>query len=403
MRRLSRITPLRSVRIKGVYGQTILDMHQQLTRILDKRQYGLGHVLAEPSVNTARGEILWYTRAEGEIRAFTSLSDDEKVAIQESLSTERDRIEAIAEGLKNTNQKERIADADGFLRALTLDALPVEALFLVGDQVVVTDWGCEQVDRSIPCVSLTAAAAPLPEPAPPPPAPPPPVPPVAEPAPIGWWRWLRWLLLLLLLLFLLTFLVRGCVPVGLNAQLPTLGGLLPAPPAPPSPQLMAEEQALRDEVQDLGRGLVEKAQTCAVPSTDERLAREGGEKGDINVSLTWNNYNDLDLIIETPDGQRISYENKTDTSGGALDIDMNAGNDNRDQSPIENIRWANGAPPGEYKVYVLLYDIAPESNSQPFTPYTVTVTVHGQEQIHSGRITRNQRRQPVLVTTFTVP
>lgn len=410
MRRLTRATPLRSVRVKGVYGQTILDMHQQLTRLLDKRQHGLGHFLAKPSVNNARGEILWYTRAEGEIRRYDDLSEEEQARLRGRLAAKRERVEAIAGDLAASDNRDRAADAASFLRALTLDTLPSEALYLVGGEPVVTDWGCDQVEHSTKLVALTAAAAAVPEPEPAPPPPPlPPSPVAAAPVavaaaygPIGWWRWLRWLLLLFLLFLLFAFLLRGCAPIGLTAPWPTLGGVLPPMPAAVSVGQLEQEENLRAELADLGAGLSEQAQACVAPSAEDRLARKGRTKGVVNVSLTWNNYNDLDLIVRPPVGEAIYFQNKNGVNGGFLDIDMNSGT-RREAQPIENIKWETEAPPGKYEVSVVLYDIAPGTPGPATTPYTVTVTVHGDEQTFNGTVSRDQKRQVQVVTHFTVP
>lgn len=426
MKRLNRTTPFKSVRVRGVYGQTILDMHQQLTRLLDKRRPGLGDVLAQPSVNKARGEILWYARGEGEVRGWDDLTPAEQEDLRVRLVAERAEIEAVAAAMQASDDRDKAADAAGFLKALTLDALPPESLFLVGGRPVVTDWGCEPVERPSRLVPLTAVAAAAPPPMPEPePAPEPrPLPeaaaaaaPVAEavvvrrPAP-AWWGWLRFLLLLLLLLLLFAVLLRGCTPIGLSAPFPTLGGMLPPMPGVVTPDLLEREQALRGEIADLGGALSDQALTCSAPAPeapaadapteDARLAREGGSKGVLNVSLIWDNYNDLDLVVTPPDGQMIYFENKNGASGGFLDIDMNAGN-RRDRAPIENIKWEESAPPGEYTVEVLLYEVAPETGSQPTTPFTVTVTRDGQSETYDGEVHRNQRREKIFVTRFTVP
>ncbi len=439
MKRLNRSTPFKSVRVKGVYGQTILDMHQQLARLLDKRRPGLGDVLAQPSINKARGEILWYAQGEGEVRAYDDLTPDEQEDLRLRLIAERAEIEAVAAAMQASADRDKAADATGFLKALTLDALPPECLFLVGGRPVVTDWGCEPVERPSRLVPLTAVAAgptdespPAPPPALPEPAPADGIPILADPLPQplpavpaaavetrdapSWWGWLRALLLLLLLFLLLAVLLRGCAPLGLSAPFPTLGGLLPAVPAAVPPDLIEHERALRGEIADLGAALSETALTCqappepavepaALPDTppteEDRLAREGGSRGVLNVSLMWDNYNDLDLIVTPPDGRPIYFENKNG-GGGFLDIDMNAGN-RRDRAPIENIKWEGSAPPGDYAVEVLLYEIAPESASQDLTPFTVTITKDGQSETHTGAMRKDQRRQKIFVTRFSVP
>ena len=39
---------------------------------------------------------------------------------------------------------------------------------------------------------------------------------------------------------------------------------------------------------------------------DERLEREGGASGEVQISLVWDDYNDLDLHLFSPSGERIT-------------------------------------------------------------------------------------------------
>jgi hypothetical protein len=86
----------------------------------------------------------------------------------------------------------------------------------------------------------------------------------------------------------------------------------------------------------------------------ERVEAAGGryENNDIRVSLAWEGFTDLDLHGETPYGEHIYWSDKRGRrSGGYLDIDMNGGG-HRNPHPVENIRFATGAPNGRYRFYV---------------------------------------------------
>ena len=88
-----------------------------------------------------------------------------------------------------------------------------------------------------------------------------------------------------------------------------------------------------------------------------RVKEQGGmiEGCSIRASLLWNNHNDLDLHVITPDGEHISYSRKQARCGGYLDVDMNAGGI-RSMKPVENVRWKKGlAPAGRYRVFVQNY------------------------------------------------
>jgi hypothetical protein len=90
---------------------------------------------------------------------------------------------------------------------------------------------------------------------------------------------------------------------------------------------------------------------------DRRLTAAGAKTGDIQVSISWNNYNDIDVWLEyKSNAQMSSWINWMIRSNGVafLDVDMNY----RPQTnkPVENIYCAEGvAPFGVYNVYIQNY------------------------------------------------
>lgn len=84
--------------------------------------------------------------------------------------------------------------------------------------------------------------------------------------------------------------------------------------------------------------------------TDSVKARVKAAGGNINallrVSLSWFNYDDLDLHCATPRGDHIYYGDKR----GVLDVDMNAGGE-KSRTPVENLAFSS-LPDGTYRVYV---------------------------------------------------
>ena len=85
------------------------------------------------------------------------------------------------------------------------------------------------------------------------------------------------------------------------------------------------------------RQVVEVAQPVL---TDEDLQRRldtaGASSGEVQISLTWNNRNDLDLQCVEPSGERIDGYNQASPSGGVLDVDMNT----TDESSMTREAWA---------------------------------------------------------------
>lgn len=90
-------------------------------------------------------------------------------------------------------------------------------------------------------------------------------------------------------------------------------------------------------------------------SIKERVKRAGGKvDGDVRCSLSWFNYDDLDLHMVEPNGNTIYYGSKNSYQNrGQLDVDMNAGGGTTRQ-PVENIYYLDRKfmQPGIYTLMV---------------------------------------------------
>jgi hypothetical protein len=111
-----------------------------------------------------------------------------------------------------------------------------------------------------------------------------------------------------------------------------------------------------------------------------RLSRENAQTGKIQVSLKWDNRNDLDIHLIEPSGNRISYRNKISRAGGILDVDMNAGEDESNK-PIENIYYGLNAPAGHYRIVVDFYNKKTGIQNNRFS---VLLGVNGSYHVFSG-------------------
>lgn len=105
-----------------------------------------------------------------------------------------------------------------------------------------------------------------------------------------------------------------------------------------------------------------------------RVEGAGGryENNEIRCSLIWEGYTDLDLHCQTPNGEHIYFGNKRARSGGWLDVDANGGRATT-AHPVENIRWSQNAPWGQYQFYV--HNFCERGNGT--TPYKVELEVDG--------------------------
>jgi len=95
----------------------------------------------------------------------------------------------------------------------------------------------------------------------------------------------------------------------------------------------------------------------------ERVKAAGGrvEGASLRVSLSWGNFDDLDLHAYEPAGRgaaamggHIYFGARQGWTGGRLDVDMNAGRGTT-RTPVENIVWTSRVPDGAYRVSVHNY------------------------------------------------
>ena len=90
-------------------------------------------------------------------------------------------------------------------------------------------------------------------------------------------------------------------------------------------------------------------------SFKEKVKAAGGNvEGFMRCSLHWFNYDDLDVHVTEPNGHEIYYANRRSyTTGGTLDVDMNAGS-GKTRDAVENIVWTDRSKltPGRYTVFV---------------------------------------------------
>jgi Ca-activated chloride channel family protein len=119
-----------------------------------------------------------------------------------------------------------------------------------------------------------------------------------------------------------------------------------------------------------------------------RLLMPNLNTGDIRVSLTWNNRNDLDLHVVGPTGEEINFNNPRDSHGGYLDLDRNLYGETT--KPMETIFWPNNmAPPGKYRVFVKNY-VSNEPDPFP-TPFQIEIK-NGNEYLYFNGSVRGAGR-----------
>lgn len=430
MARLPLITQRRDIDVRVVFGQSIFELYQQIQNLLQREAPALSNFFAEPIVNAVRGEIAWNTRAIGSPRLAADLSHEEWSNASQKLKQNSESIKSLIGKLEKAGRGNSAGTEA--LRGMLMTPDLKQSLFLVGDELVLTQWGCyqfgtdarsadlfEQINRQPklgPEPSPPHAWA-APEPPPPPqsplpienirppssaaaaeparePVPPGPIP-VVEPSPVAaeprkyFWRWL--LLLLLLLILLIGILWKYWQGHGWDS-----------------------EAALRAEVAELWQKVDKKARDCGLlprttegggsapqaPVTNEEFRERQSENSikpdsKVNVSLAWNDRADLDLIVKQPDGQDVYFKPCSSATCGTLDVDANycdprfACTNLRDK-PLENISWRGQMLKGRYEVYVGLYSTNRPAAESRAVPFTVQVTKDGKPTTYQGVVRREE-------------
>ncbi|DAC22837.1 MAG: hypothetical protein CMB00_06630 [Euryarchaeota archaeon] len=150
----------------------------------------------------------------------------------------------------------------------------------------------------------------------------------------------------------------------------------------------------------IGSGVIVATEEDEEPEVnmDERLEREGGASGEVQISLAWDDYNDLDLHLFCPSGERIYFNNKKSECGGVLDVDMNVRPVSK--TPVENVVWRQNAPLGTYKVGVHFYKHHRKRRTKRLCKFRLRVVTHGQSKEYLGSIKYGQAMQ--MVTSFSL-
>ena len=71
------------------------------------------------------------------------------------------------------------------------------------------------------------------------------------------------------------------------------------------------EHAAFIEQEEIGSG-IRMMETAEIENNDiqDRIEREGGKTGEVQISLAWDDFNDLDLHLFCPSGERIYFNNR---------------------------------------------------------------------------------------------
>ncbi|MBV6486919.1 MAG: hypothetical protein GHHEDOFH_00856 [Pseudorhodoplanes sp.] len=235
---------------------------------------------------------------------------------------------------------------------------------------------------------------------------------------VAWLSTLLWALFILILFIIGYLLLKYCAigwPVARDdirhaiinfCDGPAVIASVPAVPDNP------RQGALLDKLRQLERSIEEKRRACAVDSRRNadstrrpadgrsRVEREGGRIGAVNLILTWNTDDDLDLHVRCPDGSHIYFANQR-SCGAVLDVDRNMSQNTLSVEPVENIYWDEaGAAPGEYVVEVDRYKS--RSSGSQTSRFRIELRINGRQvEVRDGTI--EGEKSPKQVFTFKLP
>lgn len=140
-------------------------------------------------------------------------------------------------------------------------------------------------------------------------------------------------------------------------------------------------------------------------SIKDRVKKAGGkvDGAALRVSLSWFNWDDLDLHIHEPPGRgvhaasaHIHFRNKRGWTGGTLDVDMNAGH-GQTREAVENIVWSTKPSNGAYRVVVNNFSQRETSN-----PGFVIEVESGGKLTHFTYNKTVRNKQDIVVATLYV-
>ncbi len=218
----------------------------------------------------------------------------------------------------------------------------------------------------------------------------PPPQPGPSPATSGWWKGMAIALAALILLAVTAWFVKPYLPDWVwdgTFTMPPTASTDPGSSGVDDSVLRAErarEDALKADFARLWAQFNDKRNQCRPgqstdlkgdrppPATNEEVTRRGGRIGRMNVVLSWQGGDDLDVHVVCPSGEVINYQ-ETRHCGGTLDVDAN--HVGVVENPVENVVW-DEPPRGRYKILVARFeDRDPKSAT---TPFTVELKVNGQ-------------------------
>ncbi|MBT6973055.1 MAG: hypothetical protein HOA04_08125, partial [Euryarchaeota archaeon] len=156
--------------------------------------------------------------------------------------------------------------------------------------------------------------------------------------------------------------------------------------------LPSEDEAGKFDLLPIGSEM--KLSSALVEELDKRLKYQGTERADWEVSLIWNNKNDLDLHLSTPAGNIINVDAQYSPCGGQLVAAMNS--KSASKKPIEHIIWHSKPPVGTYEVSVDHFRKRLGLGTRDPTSFVVVLNRKGSLSCWGGEISSSEPTRSVF-------
>jgi hypothetical protein len=371
-----------AVRPLSVKGQRVLDLQQQLSRLVATRSGDPTHALlfARPRIIERSDSVAWDTTADGTVQRIVDLPSGEQGAAYQKFERVVGDINKVIDTLGAAGTERGALDAQ--LLAAALQHAGDSDVFLVGDQPVLVNWGCEPAVKEAASVKPAHIARRPPEDPdldqkiervarrevidlPPVEAPPPPP---RRPLAPAWWPWLAAWLVLLLVLIAEWFLV----------------GRLVADPKAALAAARAAQASDLGALAQLDQGIVKSRASCSLgditaASFADRIAKAGMKMHPVTITLLSNGEAGALLYVKTPSGNIINFANREPPPGDVLHADFGNKGTRTPNESIQAIVADQPLPAGHYKVFVRVFnDDHPTAAPMPFG---VRVAVEGRPPV----------------------
>lgn len=123
-----------------------------------------------------------------------------------------------------------------------------------------------------------------------------------------------------------------------------------------------------------------------------------GESGKLKVTLMWDFPADIDLHVNTPNGEEIDYQHKSDNTGGKLDVDDTSGG----AGSAENVYWDENPPRGDYEVSLVYYDIRTGGENGGQCTVFVRRDINGVQKEEVYQVDMTEKGERKFITRFTI-